>query len=169
VLELGCGGGEDSGVIANAGHRIVGIDLSAEAVAKARLAVPLGEFHCQDVRAAFPTGQSVGVIVASLSLHYFEWHETEVLVSRIRTALRPKGILLCRLNSINDHHYGASGHSRIADDYFLVDDKPKRFFNRKAVEALFAKGWRMRSAEEHTIHRYSQPKKVWEVVIERDA
>jgi SAM-dependent methyltransferase len=170
VLELGCGIGEDSLVLANAGHRVVGIDLSAQAIAKAQQLVPLSEFYCQDIRAPFPVEVGdLGVIVASLSLHYFEWQETQALVDRIRGALSSTGILLCRLNSTNDHHYGASGHPQIAENYYSVYGEPKRFFNRGSVDALFAEGWRMRSMEENVIQRYSSPKAVWEVILERDA
>ena len=109
------------------------------------------------------------MIIASLSLHYFGWVETVALVEKIRATLRMRGALLCRLNSTNDHNYGASGHPRIEDDYYLVEGEPKRFFDRASIEALFATGWRMLSLEERVIERYAKPKVVWEVIVERDA
>jgi hypothetical protein len=48
-----------------------------------------------------------------------------------------------------------------------VEGKSKRFFDRPAVESLFASGWRTLSIEEHVIERYSKPKVVWEVILER--
>jgi SAM-dependent methyltransferase len=129
--------------------------------------VPTGVFHCQDIRAPFPVQPgSAGAVVASLSLHYFPWPETLALVQRIRNALRPGGLLLCRLNSTNDHHYGASGHPEIEPNYYLVNGEPKRFFDRAAVERLFAGGWRRISLEEMRIDRYEHPKAAWEVVLE---
>lgn len=167
ILELGCGGGRDSGTLAAAGHSIVGIDLSVAAVARAQSRVPAGRFHVQDIRAPFPIEVGLGVILASLSLHYFDWTETMALMVRLRDHLRPGGILLCRLNSTADIHYGATGHPRIADNYYLVDGSPKRFFDGEAVDALFAEGWQILSREEHTVDRYDQPKALWEVVAER--
>ena len=79
------------------------------------------------------------------------------------------GVLLCRLNSTNDHNYGASGHPRIADDYFSVNGEPKRFFSRESIQQLFATGWRMLATEEMVIHKYAHLKVAWEVVVERDA
>jgi SAM-dependent methyltransferase len=166
VLELGCGGGRDTEVLAAAGHRVVAVDLSPDSVAKARTRVPQAEFHCQDIRAPFPV-DAAGVVVASLSLHYFPWPETEALVGRIRRVLSPAGVLLCRLNSTNDHHFGASGHPPIDENFYLVDGAPKRFFDRAAVARLFSSGWRMQSAEERTIDRYDLPKSAWEVVLEK--
>ena len=60
----------------------------------------------------------------------------------------------------------ASGHPEIEPDYYLVDGEPKRFFDRVAVERLFAGGWRRISREEMLIERYDHPKAAWEVVLE---
>lgn len=168
VLELGCGSGQDTATLLEAGLSVVALDLSASAVERARIAAPAADFHIQDLRAPFPASATeVGVIVASLSLHYFTWAETTGLVARIRATLRPGGILLCRLNSVKDHHFGATGHPLIEENYYLVGDMPKRFFDLRAVEALFASGWQVLSLEEQAIERYSKPKVVWEVVLER--
>ena len=172
VLELGCGSGPDSATLVDAGLRVVGVELSSEAVEKARQRVPAGaQFHCQDFRQPFPlpAGRTVGVVLASLSLHYFAWDETLALVQRIHGVLRPGGVLLCRLNSVNDLHFGGRGPTssgRDEDFFYLVDGMPKRFFDRAAVQRLFAGGWRMRHLEEMTIERYAQSKVVWEAVLE---
>jgi SAM-dependent methyltransferase len=166
ILELGCGGGRDSEVLAAAGHRVVGVDLSSAAIAKARERVLSAEFHCQDVRAAFPVVRA-GVVLASLSLHYFPWDETVALVERIRRTLEPNGLLLCRVNSTNDHHHGASGHPAIDENFYLVEGAPKRFFDSAAVDWLFARGWHVLAKEEGVIARYDHPKSVWEVVLEK--
>ena len=166
LLELGCGGGRDTEVLVAAGHHVVAIDLSPRAIANAQARVPMAEFHCQDIRAPWPLAEA-GVVVASLSLHYFPWRETEMLVERIAGVLRPHGLLLCRLNSTNDHNFGASDHPRIDDNYYLVDGAPKRFFDRAVVARLFASGWRALGEEERVIDRYDLPKAVWEVVLEK--
>jgi len=131
--------------------------------------VPSGAFHCQNILAPFPVADgSAGVVIASLSLHYFPWPETVDLVRRIHDVLRPQGLLLCRLNSTNDHHFGASGHPEISENYFNVDGEPKRFFDRAAVERLFTLGWRTLGIGEAVISRYDRTKSVWEIVLERD-
>jgi len=170
ILELGCGIGKDTAILVEAGFRVVAFDLSPHAIKRARAAVPQAEFLVRDIRAPFPvTAAEVGVIIASLSLHYFAWAETLALVERIRTTLRPRGALLCRLNSTNDRNYGAIGYPRIEDNYYLVQGEPKRFFDQTSIDAVFATGWRMLSVAERVIARYSQPKVVWEVILERVA
>ncbi|SFQ30628.1 class I SAM-dependent methyltransferase [Variovorax sp. 770b2] len=173
VLELGCAEGRDTATLVDAGLQVVAIELSPEAVERARARVPVGaQFHCQDFRDAFPLpeGATVGVVLASLSLHYFEWEATLALVRRIHRVLRPDGVLLCRLNSVNDLHYGGRGPSsatgRDEDCFYLFDGFPKRFFDRAAVERLFAGGWHVRHLEEVTIDRYAHPKVAWETLLE---
>jgi len=167
ILELGCGGGRDTETLAGAGHRVVAVDLSPAAIAEAGARVPSSELHCQDIRAPFPVA-ATGVVLAGLSLHYFSWAETVTLVGRIHDVLRPRGLLLCRLNATDDHHFGASGHPEIEPSYYLVDGAPKRFFDRAAVVALFADGWHLLHLSHEVVHhRFGAPKALWEVVLEK--
>jgi SAM-dependent methyltransferase len=168
ILELGCGGGRDSAVLAGAGHRVVAIDASEAAIARAQARVPSAEFQCQDINAPWPVLRA-GVVLASLSLHYFAWDVTVALVERAHRTLEPDGLLLCRLNSTNDHHFGASGHPAIAENFYLVEGKPKRFFDRLAVDRLFASGWHVLHKSEGVIARYDHPKAVWELALEKSS
>jgi SAM-dependent methyltransferase len=168
ILELGCGAGRDAIVLARAGHRVVGLDASSAAIDEAKARVPSGEFHCQDLRAPFPDAcTATGVVLASLSLHYFSWTETVLLVQRIRDVLRPSGVLLCRLNSTEDVNHGASGHPEIEHHHYLVRGQAKRFFDRADVEQLFAVGWNVLHVEHRIVPRYRLPKALWEVVLEK--
>ncbi len=164
LLELGCGSGRDSAVLVAAGVRVVGLDRSKDAIDLARGAVPDAEFHVADIRDSFPL-ERARVVIASLSLHYFEWAETVEIVERIRTVLEDGGLLICRLNSTRDDNYGASGYPRIEDHFYDVRGRPKRFFDDADVVRLFA-GWKTLLREERTVERYERPKVVWEVAVE---
>jgi SAM-dependent methyltransferase len=166
VLEIGCGPGEDTAVLCGAGLKVRAFDLSPQAVAAAQQRVPSALITCQDVREPWPAGP-YGAIVASLSLHYFPWGETQRLFSRVHEALLPGGVLLCRLNSTQDHHYGASGHPQIEPNFYQVDGAPKRFFDQAAIDALFQRGWKKLSCEHGLTGKYEHPKALWEIVLER--
>lgn len=131
VLEIGCGHGDDTAVMAGAGLKVTAFDLSRTAVDVAKVRVPSARIECRDLRDPFPVapGQA-GLVVASLCLHYFGWEETMAIVQRVREVLRPGGLLLCRLNSTEDHHFGASGHPEIEPHFYRVDGEPKRFLTR---------------------------------------
>lgn len=170
VLEIGCGHGDDTAVLAGAGLKVTAFDLSRAAVAVTRARVPSASIERRDIRDPFPVEeQGSGLVVASLSLHYFGWNETASIVQRVYEVLRPGGLLLCRLNSTEDHHFGASGHRQIEPNFFLVDGEPKRFFDEAAVNLLFATGWRRLSLEHFVTRKYIKSKALWEVVLARNA
>lgn len=170
VLEIGCGPGHDTATLTAAGLRVIAFDLSAEAVAEARKRVPTASVEQRDVREPWSAeARDLGLIVASLSLHYFPWSETLALVERIRQTLRSGGVLLCRLNSTEDHNFGATGHREIEPNFYEVDGAPKRFFDEAAVRVLFASGWRILAIEHVTTRKYVLAKALWEVVVERES
>jgi SAM-dependent methyltransferase len=168
IFEIGCGGGRDTATLVKCGGRVIAVDVSSAAIERARVVAPAAEFHCQDLRAPWPTSVAgVEAVVASLSLHYFAWAETVAVVDRIAMALTAGGVLLCRVNSVNDVHHGARGHPEIEQNYYSVDGRPKRFFDRAAVDALFSEGWNLRDVEERTVMRYTHPKVLWEIIATR--
>ncbi|AEG94255.1 class I SAM-dependent methyltransferase [Ramlibacter tataouinensis] len=170
VLDIGCGHGDDLRTLARAGFRVMGFDRSAVAVALARRRVPGARIEHTDFRERFAVGvPSLGVVVASLSLHYYPWEETLALVAKIRSALRPGGLLLCRLNSTTDRHFGAGRGDEIEPNLFLIDGHPKRFFDEESVSALFSKGWKTLSIQQLHTRKYLRQKALWEVVLERSA
>lgn len=169
VLELGCGDGADTEVLAAAGLQVVAIELDEAQAERTRRRVPAAEVLVGDLRQPWPRGAGAyGVVVASLSLHYFPWPETVAIVGRTHRALRPGGLLACRLNSTEDHHFGASGHEAIEPDYYRVDGVPKRFFDEAAVRRLFSDGWRLEACAHRVTHKYVKPKALWELVLERE-
>jgi SAM-dependent methyltransferase len=170
VLEIGCGHGDDTAALAAAGLRVIAFDLSAVAVAIAKVRVPSATVECRNIRDPWPEqARELGVVVASLSLHYFNWIETRAIAERLRTVLRRGGVLLCRLNSTEDKNFGAQGHPEIEPNFFMVNGVPKRFFDESSVRSLFAPGWRLLSLEHFNTRKYLKPKSLWEAVVERDA
>lgn len=169
ILEIGCGHGDDTAVLSNAGQDVCAFDLSRTAVGIAKIRVPTATVECRDVRDPFPKRcHGLGVVVASLSLHYFAWDETQALVRKIRSALRSGGILLCRLNSTQDRNFGASGHPELEPNFFLVNGEPKRFFDETSIELLFDDGWKKLSMEHYVTSKYVKPKALWEIVLEKE-
>jgi len=168
VLEIGCGYGDDTTVLVNAGLQVISFDLSSNAVAATKIRVPSAHIEQRDVRAPFPEEAiNLGVTLASLSLHYFTWEDTVSIVERIRQSLRLGGILLCRLNSTEDKNFGADEGKEIEPNYFLAKGKSKRFFDENTVQRLFANGWNVIALEHITTNKYEKPKTAWEIIIER--
>ena len=165
ILEIGCGSGADTATLVGAGLEVVAFDLEAGAIERARQLVPGATFLVQDVREPFPPEvRETGVVIASLSLHYFAWDDTVALFQKVRQTLKPGGLLVCRLNSTQDIHFGAVGYPEIEPNYYLVDGAPKRFFDRASVNAVFATGWQVLSVQNLFTDKYMKPKALWEIL-----
>ncbi|MBC5765056.1 class I SAM-dependent methyltransferase [Ramlibacter sp. GTP1] len=169
ALELGCDNGRDTAWLVQQGLSVVATDISADALRVCKRAVPETLVVQHDITKPLPFADaSFGAVIASLSLHYFPWKDTQAAVAEIRRVLKPPfGILLVRLNSTRDVYHGAGdGGREIERHYYEVEAKyadRKRFFDKGEVMDLF-KGWKVLSCNEQTIHRYEKPKVVWEVV-----
>ncbi|WP_431113094.1 class I SAM-dependent methyltransferase [Variovorax paradoxus] len=170
VLEIGCGYGDDTSTLAEAGFDVVAFDLSAACVAATKLRVPRARVMQRDARAPLPVGDGeVGAVIASLSLHYFPWRETLSIVDGIRNALGEAGVLLCRLNSTEDRNFGAGTGVELENNYFEYEGQTKRFFDRETVAELFGPGWRVLSMEHMNTGKYFRQKSLWEVVAQKAA
>lgn len=165
VLDLGCGAGHETQALTRWGYRVVAADFSKGALELTRRRAPRAETRNLDLtrRLPFPDAH-FGVVVASLSLHYFPWRRTEQILEEIRRCLLPGGHLLARLNSTRDAQYATADKEEIGPHFYLVRGHPKRLFDRDDVDALFSPGWRLEHADEQTTNRYGNDKTLWEVV-----
>src|SRR5512147_1605944 len=165
ILELGCGYGQDTLALSNAGCKVIATDLSTGNLSATQLTVPHADVVLLNHSQPLPfASHSVDVIIASLSLHYFTWTVTMQIESELKRCLKTDGILLARFNSTHDYNYGASLiTSEIEPNFHLVGTSTKRFFDESSVRT-FLQGWNIQFLEENIIHRYEKSKSVWEVM-----
>ncbi len=167
ILDLGCGYGNDSLYLAERGYRTVSCDKKIKAVENVRCFVPSAKTFLFDMRDELPFEEKTfRVVIADLSLHYFPWGETIRIVRNISVILQDGGFLLCRLNSVNDFHFGAGQGEEIEPHYYRIDGLTKRFFDRAQIEALFS-NWDIKQLGEYELNRYRNPKMLWELVLQK--
>ena len=168
VLALGCGAGEDAGTLMRWGFRVVAVDFSEKALEMTEKRAPGVKTKNVDLTRGLPfPDDHFQAIVASLSLHYFPWLETLDILEEIRRCLAPEGHLLARLNSTRDDQYAAAQKEEVEPNLYLVDGHPKRLFDRRGVNELFARGWDLTSVAERTTGRYGEEKTLWEIIARK--
>ncbi|HDR7659402.1 class I SAM-dependent methyltransferase [Bacillus mobilis] len=163
VIDLGCGYGSDSLFLTERGYRVIACDFSSESLAIIRKYVPGVETNLFDMTGGlpFPDG-SARAVVADLSLHYFHWDDTVSIVSEIARVVGTGGLLLARLNSTCDVHYGAGQGIELEPRYYEHEGRRKRFFDEADMRRLFD-GWAINVLTETDMHRYRKPKICWEM------
>lgn len=147
---------------------MIAVDLSSEALKTAHRTARQAMLAQMDLRKGLPfRNGTFQVIIASLSLHYSLWAQTQRVISDVQTCLKPGGYLLARFNSHNDVHHGAVGYPEIEPGCFLVEGELKHFFDQGSLGRLFQEQWQVCGLEEKVIHRYGKPKVVWELAAEK--
>ncbi len=93
LLDLGCGTGEHLGLLAKAGIRCTGVDVSEEMIAAARRRFPDGiEFIRSDMKDISFTSAFDMVICLFGSFNYLIFDaDIEAMLARIRTAMKARG------------------------------------------------------------------------------
>jgi SAM-dependent methyltransferase len=112
VLELGCGQGIAARRILEAGHRYLGVDISAEQLRRARELVPDAEFLRADLTTVSFDRESVDAVLALYVFGHLPHRELAEVVHRIAGWLRPGGYLLAT--------FGRSGTESVQDDWLGV-------------------------------------------------
>lgn len=154
VLELGAGPGIDSACIGAIAGSLVSTDRKPNDAKRIAFMDHSEPFPFPDA--------SFDVVVASLTLHYFSWSQTERIIGEIGRVLTRGGLLVCRVNSVKDTQHGSVGFPEVDARYYQVNERLKRFFTRDDIVALFQQAWTIEHLVEKQIDRYERPKVVWE-------
>ncbi|RAJ63896.1 ubiquinone/menaquinone biosynthesis C-methylase UbiE [Streptomyces sp. PsTaAH-130] len=95
VLDVGCGTGRPTArTLADAGHRVLGVDVSPVMVELAARQVPEAEFRHADIRELSLEDGSFDAACAYFSLLQMDRSEQEAVVGRLARAVRPGGFVV---------------------------------------------------------------------------
>jgi ubiquinone/menaquinone biosynthesis C-methylase UbiE len=115
ALDAACGTGRQAAVLAELGHRVLGVDATPEMLERARERVPQAEFRIGSLTDLPAESASFDLAVCSLALTHLE--EPAPAIAELARAVRPAGRIV-----ISDVHptWIALG----AQAAYRVDDKP---------------------------------------------
>ncbi|MDF2634350.1 MAG: Methyltransferase type 11 [Pelosinus sp.] len=167
IVDLGCGLGNDTLYLAERGYKIISCDYSEEALKRLERLIDNPVTKILDMKNPLPfESESVKIIIADLSLHYFSWVETKEIVNEIKRVLKEDGFLLLRVNSLKDTNYGAGQGILIEKNYYNIDGNLKRFFDKEQLEELFV-DWEVNYIYEYEMTRYIYSKILWEMAVKK--
>lgn len=171
ILDLGCGIGADTLYLLERGYKVLSCDFSVNALRSIKKHIPNSKTMYLNMMKPFPLEDcSYNIIVADLSLHYFDNKTTMHIMKEIKRILKENGILLARVASINDYNFGAGSGEKIENNFYFEGVYTKRFFDEEDVEKYFgiigcvdAKEVSMTRLEEE----YSKPKMLYQVIVRK--
>ncbi len=160
VLDLGCGTGDDTVQLLEYGVSVTAIDQSEERIQITQRRTQAATALVCDMRQPLPfDAETFDVIVASLSLHYFDLATTERIVEEIARLLKLNGVLLARVNRVGDIHFDYGSGIELEPEYFeLPDGFRKRFFTEESFRAVLENSLEVESIEPATSRRWGKKK-----------
>lgn len=168
ILDLGCGGGNDTLYLINKQKKVLSADYSMDALNKINLQIDGAKTICLDIAKPLPfKNDSFELIIADLSLHYFDKETTIKIMQEIKRVLKNKGVLLARVNSTKDINFGSINGKEIEKDFYFVNGYNKRFFTIKTATEIFNIVGATQILE-NTMNRYTKTKHLLEVMATKE-
>jgi SAM-dependent methyltransferase len=145
ILELGCGTGNDAARLADAGYSVTAVDLSSEAVGRARARYgSVARFVIADMTQQLPfPGGSFDAVMSNVAMHMFPDAVTRAVFAEVRRVVRPGGLFLFHVNALEDRPLRArSLPARELEPDYVVEESGQtmHFFSEAYLRELLA-GW----------------------------
>lgn len=165
IVELGCGRAYDSRYLLEKGFTDITVcDFSKEVLEIVKKEVPSLKTLDFDMKDGIPfQDNSINVIIADLSIHYFDTNTTTFLTNEIYRVLKKNGIFIARVNSINDKLY-IPNTAQLEENFFYNGEIYKRFFSEDSIKSFFHK-FSFYTIEEKNVGKYEKPKVLWEFCV----
>ena len=169
ILDLGCGNGADTKYLLERGFKVISCDFSQEALKNVRHFIPGSNTRKVDITKTLPfENGSFGIVIADLSLHYFNSKTTKRVLAEIKRITQLGGYLLARvLSASNFKDPETEIGQKIEENFFWEGCFGKRIFDKKDIEEYFGI-FSYLSYKEYKMTRdddeYRKPRKVFEIV-----
>lgn len=169
AIDLGCGIGQDTKWLLDKDFDVISCDFSERALNKLKELIPNSKTMQIDIKKELPfEDNSVGLINANLSIHYFDMENTIKIFNEIHRVLTPNGLFIGRVNSDKNKGHIQENIKEIEKNYYYYgnDGIYRRLFDKEQFDVL-TKGWKVIILNEDITVRLDRKKALWEFILEK--
>lgn len=171
ILDLGCWIGADTQYLIERWYKVLSCDFANEALKSIEKHIPNSKTQYINMMEEFPINdETYSLIIADLSLHYFDNNTTIKIMNEIKRILKPNWILLARVATINDTNFWAGKWDKLENNYYFVEWYKKRFFDKDDVNKYFWIIWDVKAKETEMTRNedeYKKIKKLYEIIVNK--
>lgn len=167
AIDLGCGIGQDTKWLLDKGFDVVSCDFSERALNKLKELIHNSKTMQIDIKEKLPfKDNSMGLINANLSIHYFDMKNTIKIFNEIHRVLTPNGLFIGRVNSDKNEGYIQENTKEIEKNFYYEGGRYRRLFNKEQFDTL-TKDWNVIVLNEDVTIRLGRKKALWEFILEK--
>lgn len=162
ILDLGSGNGTNSLFLLDKGYDVISLDFSSFALNELKEKNQNAKIIEHDLLKDLPfEKESVDLVIADLSLHYFSKEDTLRIINNIDNILKKDGILIARVNSVKELK-SEKINKKIEDNFYFINGYNKRFFSSRDINFFF-NIFSSLTFEEKQIIKYKKKKYILEI------
>ena len=163
-LDLGCGLGQYTKYMMDNGFKVTSVDISEEVLNRLKENIPEANTMQLDMSQKLPfKDNEFNLVIANLSIHYFDEKTTKKLLSEIKRILRPGGYFIGSVNSSKSFKYIADVAQKIEDNFFYENGRMVRLWDKEQFNTFFSEFEEL-ELEEVTTIRWNREKIMWEFI-----
>lgn len=167
AVDLGCGIGQDTKWLLDKGFDVISCDISDIALNKLKELISSSKTMQIDVKEKLPfEDNSIGLINANLSIHYFDMNTTIKIFNEIYRVLKKDGLFIGRMNSDKNEGYVKETTKEIEKNFYYDYGKYFRLFNKEQFDIL-TKEWNVIILNENITIRLNRKKALWEFILKK--
>ncbi|MGG1550867.1 class I SAM-dependent methyltransferase [Paenibacillus ferrarius] len=169
IVDLGCGLGNNALYLLENGLPVVACDVAEEALRQLQAYRPDLVTRCFDMRNGLPFDSgSAKVVIADLSLHYFDEQTTFDILAELHRVLQEGGLLVGRVNALQDMPNKQGIQAAVERHLYAHEGIYRRFFDREDIAHFWNTArWSLEVVEERDLIRYGSRKVLWEFAARR--
>lgn len=166
ILDLGCGNGANEKYLEKINIFPMVCDISENAINVIHQLYPRCEAKIVDISKNLPYGnKKMDLIIADLSLHYFDNESTFKIITELKRILNDNGFVIGRVNAKQGIKKNKN-YLEIEKDFFEENGCFRRYFSRDDIEKFF-QGFRILVNSENVTYKYGDKKYVIEFLLQK--